>query len=168
MKKFRIIIYSILIVFPAIGLAINEAQVYSGPKYDLNPKLTPVSADQLANTTTSTATSSSTPQFGIRDVKPHGTNQCKYGDKIGSWEGSPCARLYGSNPIVSSASSSTAVVTKPYAEVSYEFLDAPATSDVYVPDYLRGSLYEDTPPVTQIELDPASSSTQQKMQQRSY
>lgn len=167
MKKFRIIIYSILIVFPSIGLAINEAQVYSGPKYDLNPKLTPVSADQLANTTTSTATPSSTPQFGIRDVKPHGTNQCKYGDKIGSWEGSPCARLYGSTPIVSSASSSTAVVTKPYAEVSYEFLDAPATSDVYVPDYLRGSLYEDTPPVTQIELDPALSSTQ-KMQQRNY
>jgi hypothetical protein len=122
---------------------------------------------------------SSAPQFGIGDVKPHGTNQCKYGSKIGPWAGSPCSKIYGEVPPRTSSTGqssgtstyNTGVTVSTSGKGDLNILEtvkaetsslAPqftwpsdsdsssgtssdsGTSSSYKPDYLRGTLYEDT------------------------
>ncbi len=117
----------------------------------------------------------SAPQFGIGDVKPHGTNQCKYGSKIGPWAGSPCSKIYGEVPPRTSSTglssgtstynSGVTVSTSVKGDLSNletakvessslapqfswpsdsESSSGSGTSTSYTPDYLRGTLYEDT------------------------
>ncbi len=45
----------------------------------------------------------SKPLFSHRYIKPDGTGKCKFGETVGAWEKSPCARIYGSIPIVKTA-----------------------------------------------------------------
>lgn len=59
----------------------------------------------------SSISASSTPQFGVRDIKVSADGKCKIGSTSRVWAGSPCAKVYGPTAPSQAASSSSGTST---------------------------------------------------------